>query len=322
MTRHQPEPPADRPGDEQGDGDGNDRGDRRDGGGGARAEAGGAAGAPEGPARPARQGGRRVPIAVAVGVCLGAAVLGSLYPFRWIFIGVILLFLGIAVWELARALAGRGVLVPLPPLFAGVVAMVVGAWLAGPRGLVITFGLTALAVMVWRLSAGIHGYVRDMTAGVFVAAYVPFLAGFAVLMLVPADGADRVVTFIAVTIASDIGGFFAGSLLGRHRMTPAISPKKTWEGLAGSALACVVVGVAMLTLLLQGEWWHGVLLGVFATGSATFGDLVVSMIKRDLGIKDMGGLIPEHGGVMDRLDSLLATAPVTWLLLTLFLDGW
>jgi phosphatidate cytidylyltransferase len=309
VTADRPSPSDDRPGRES---------DNQ----GAASDDANAPGGPRAPGRAGGKAGRRVPVAIGVGVCLGAAVLLSLYPARSVFLGVLVVFLGIAIWELARALAGRSVLVPLPPIFLGMVAMVLGAWLAGSRGLIAAFGLTALAVMVWRLPAGIRGYVRDMTAGVFVAAYVPFLAGFAVLMLAPRDGADRVVTFIAVTIASDIGGFFAGSLAGRHRMAPAISPKKTWEGLAGSAVTCMLVGGVMVALLLQGEWWQGVLLGAVATVTATVGDLVVSMIKRDIGIKDMGGLIPEHGGVMDRLDSLLATAPGTWLLLTLFLDGW
>jgi phosphatidate cytidylyltransferase len=267
--------------------------------------------------------GRRVWVAVGVGLCLGGAVLLSLYVVRWFFLAIMILFLGIAVGELTRALAARGVRVPVPPVALGLLAMVVSAWgagpEAGPEGLITAFGFTSLAVMVWRLPAGVHGYVRDMTAGVFAAAYLPFLAGFAVLMLIPPDGADRIVIFIAVTIASDIGGFFVGSFLGRHKMAPAISPKKTWEGLAGSVVACMLIGGLLLPTLLEGHWWQGVILGAIAAGSATFGDLVVSMIKRDLGIKDMGGLIPEHGGVMDRLDSLLATAPVAWLLLGWFI---
>lgn len=278
-----------------------------------------------GPARPsarpkggAAKAGRRLSVAVGVGVGLGGLVLLSLYLVRWVFLVLLVLFVGVAVGELARALAVRGVRVPVPPVALGLLVTVLAAWSWGTRGLVSAFAFTALAVMVWRLPDGIHGYVRDMTAGVFAAAYLPFLAGFAVLLLVPDDGADRVVTFIAVTIASDIGGYFAGAFLGRHRMTPAISPKKTWEGLAGSVAGCMLVGAVLLPYLFGGYWWQGVVLGVAAAASATFGDLTVSMVKRDLGIKDMGGLIPEHGGVLDRLDSLLATAPVVWLLLTWF----
>ena len=124
-----------------------------------------------------------------------------------------------------------------------------------------------------------------------------------------------------VTVCSDIGGYLVGSLLGRHPMATVISPHKTWEGFAGSALACVVAGVLLLTLLLHGAWWQGVVLGVAAVGAATLGDLVESMIKRDLQIKDMGTVLPGHGGILDRADSLLLTAPVVWALLVVFLSA-
>jgi phosphatidate cytidylyltransferase len=155
------------------------------------------------------------------------------------------------------------------------------------------------------------------TGGVFVALYVPFLASFAMLMLRQEDGPFRVVLFVAVTVASDVGGYVAGVLFGRHRLAPSISPGKTWEGVAGSTLFCLAVGVAGVMILLHGTWWAGLILGIAATVTATLGDLVESMLKRDIGIKDMGSLLPGHGGVMDRLDSLLPTALVSWLVLSL-----
>jgi phosphatidate cytidylyltransferase len=150
---------------------------------------------------------------------------------------------------------------------------------------------------------------------VFVAAYLPFLAGFVVLLLRAEDGVWRVVTFILVTIASDIGGYAAGVRFGKHPMARVISPKKSWEGFAGSAAACMVVGFLSVHYLLDGRWWVGVLLGAVAVVTATLGDLCESVIKRDLGIKDMSNIVPGHGGLMDRLDSLLATVAPTWLLL-------
>lgn len=263
--------------------------------------------------------GRNLPIAVGVGLGLGALVLLTLYTVKVIFLGVVVVFIGLAAIELVRAFAGHGIRIGVPPLLAGGLAMLVGGYVWGPAGLVGAAGLTALAMMLWRMYEGQNGYVRDMTASVFAAAYVPFLAGFVALMLAGDDGADRVVTFIAVTVASDIGGFFAGTFLGRHKMAPAISPKKTWEGFSGSALTCMLCGGLMMPLLLDGTWWQGVILGVAAVCSATLGDLIESMVKRDLGIKDMGTLLPGHGGVMDRLDSLLATAPIAWLAFQVFL---
>ena len=128
-------------------------------------------------------------------------------------------------------------------------------------------------------------------------------------------GVKGILTFIAVTAASDIGGFVAGVLFGRHPMAPVISPKKSWEGFVGSVVFCVAVGVAMVVWVLDADWWIGVCLGLIAVVMATLGDLCESVIKRDLGIKDMSHVIPGHGGLMDRLDSLLATIAPIWLLL-------
>jgi phosphatidate cytidylyltransferase len=169
--------------------------------------------------------------------------------------------------------------------------------------------------MLWRLRGGVAGYVMDATAAVFTIVYVPFLGGFVALLLREDDGALAIVTFILVTIASDIGGYAVGVVAGKHPMAPVISPKKSWEGFAGSAVSCVVVGWLSVSYLLDGRWWVGVLLGLIAVVMATLGDLCESVIKRDLGIKDMSNIIPGHGGLMDRLDSLLATAAPTWLLL-------
>jgi phosphatidate cytidylyltransferase len=169
--------------------------------------------------------------------------------------------------------------------------------------------------MLWRLRGGVDGFVRDATASVFTAVYVPFLAGFVALLLAEEEGALAVVTFVLVTIASDIGGYAVGVLAGKHPMAPVISPKKSWEGFAGSTISCVLAGWVTVVYLLEGEWWVGVVLGLITVVMATLGDLCESVIKRDLGIKDMSAVIPGHGGLMDRLDSLLATVAPTWLLL-------
>jgi phosphatidate cytidylyltransferase len=139
-------------------------------------------------------------------------------------------------------------------------------------------------------------------------------------MLAAPDGPRRVLAFLILPVCSDVGGYLVGVLAGRHPMAPVISPSKTWEGLAGSVTSCVVAGVLVLTLLLHGTWWQGIVLGLAAVAAATLGDLSESMIKRDLQIKDMGRLLPGHGGILDRIDSLLITAPVVWLLLTIFLN--
>jgi phosphatidate cytidylyltransferase len=217
---------------------------------------------------------------------------------------------------LTRALHAGRFAPPLVPLLVGAVVIEGLAWTRGPTGLVVGFLITALAVLLWRLGYGPTGYLKDAAAGVLVALYVPLLAGFAVLMLVPDDGATRVIAFIATVAASDIGGYAAGVLFGKHAMAPSISPKKSWEGFAGSVAACIAVATPIILFALEGPWWGGLVFGTALAFSATIGDLGESLIKRDLGIKDMGDLLPGHGGIMDRLDSLLPSAALAYLLLS------
>ncbi len=261
--------------------------------------------------------GRNLPAAIAVGLGLGAVVLSGLFIRREAFVAVVAVAVCLALWELTQALAVRHVSVPIVPTAVGAVAMTVAAYTAGGQALAVTYLLTSIGIVVWRVAEGPDGALRDVAGGVFAAAYLPLLAGFVVLMLAEPDGARRVLAFIIVTIASDIGGYALGVVAGKHPMAPSVSPKKSWEGFAGSALACVVAGLLLVPLLLGGPWWGGALVGLAAVVMATLGDLGESMIKRDLGIKDMGSVLPGHGGVMDRLDSLVVTAPVVWLLLRL-----
>jgi phosphatidate cytidylyltransferase len=270
---------------------------------------------PSGTPAPVSRAGRNLPAAIASALVLLALIGGSLYFWKTAFVGVVAAAIVIGVWELKEGLGARGIVVPFEPLVVGAVVMLVAAYLGGAPALLAALAVTALGSMLWRLRRGVDGFVRDTTAGVFTAVYVPFLAGFVMLLLKPDDGSLRVLTFILVTIASDIGGYVVGVLAGRHPMAPVISPKKSWEGFAGSAVFCVAAGWATVVYLLHGDAWVGVLLGLVAVVMATLGDLFESVIKRDLGIKDMSAIVPGHGGLMDRLDSLLATAAPIWLLL-------
>jgi phosphatidate cytidylyltransferase len=260
--------------------------------------------------------GRNLPAAITSAVVLLAAIaltLATFDGFPFVFLATAAIWIG--VWELRQGLSARGIVLPWEPVLLGTVAMMFGAWYGGTPPTATALAVTALAVMLWRLRLGVDGFVRDATAGVFAAVYLPFLASFVVLLLRSDDGIWRVLTFILVTIASDIGGYAAGVLFGRHPMAPVISPKKSWEGFAGSAVSSMLVGWLCVDLLLDGSWWVGVLLGAVAVVSATLGDLCESVIKRDLGVKDMSQVIPGHGGIMDRLDSLLATVAPVWLIL-------
>ncbi len=156
---------------------------------------------------------------------------------------------------------------------------------------------------------GAHGYVKDSAASLMIIGYVPLLGSFAALILAGENGPVRIVTFLLIVIMGDTGGYVAGVLFGRHPMAPKISPKKTWEGLVGSVLFGTVAGVLMTVYALGQPFWVGIVLGVCLVAIGTCGDLIESLIKRDLGIKDMSSFLPGHGGVMDRLDSLLIAAP-------------
>ena len=269
--------------------------------------------------------GRDLPAAITSAVVLLAAIAASLVFWKTAFMVIVAIAVVVAVWELRKGFLAKGIDLPEQPLMLGGAVMVLVAYFFGAPALVTATAVTCLAIMLWLLQRGVDGYVMNATASVFTLIYVPFLGSFVALMLAE-DGhpswSDRwdfgvlgILAFILVTIASDIGGYVAGVLFGKHPMAPVISPKKSWEGFAGSMVSCVAAGWALVVYLLEGDWWVGVCLGVIAVVMATLGDLCESVIKRDLGIKDMSQIIPGHGGLMDRLDSLLATVAPVWLLL-------
>jgi phosphatidate cytidylyltransferase len=276
------------------------------------------------PAQDHGRAGRNLPAAITSAVVLVALIIVTLVVWKTLFMVVVAAAVLVAMWELHRGFAAKDIDLPEQPLMAGGVIMVVVAYFYGAPALVTATAVTALVTMLWLLHRGVSGYVQNASASVFALIYVPFLGSFVALLLreggaIHFDGIDAgvkgIFTFIAVTAASDIGGYIAGVLFGRHQMAPVISPKKSWEGFAGSVVFCVAVGVAMIVWVLDADWWVGVLLGLIAVVMATLGDLCESVIKRDLGIKDMSQVIPGHGGLMDRLDSLLATIAPIWLLL-------
>jgi phosphatidate cytidylyltransferase len=265
----------------------------------------------------ARSAGRNLPMAIGVGLGLGALALVSLLTIRATFLIIIGAAVAISVWELQGTLRkARGIRITWIPVGVGSVVTIGLTWPYGPAALGIGVAATTLVCMVWRLPGGADGYLADLTASVFVTVYVGLFAGFATLMLVPDDGAQRILTFLILVVANDVGGYAAGVLAGKHPMAPTISPKKSWEGFGGSVAACMLGGALCVWLLLDGIWWHGLVVGAAIAVTATIGDLTESLIKRDLGVKDMGTLLPGHGGLMDRMDSLLPSAVATWALLS------
>ncbi|MET7287621.1 phosphatidate cytidylyltransferase [Streptomyces sp. NPDC005573] len=275
------------------------------------------------PAPQKKSAGRDLGSAIGVGVGLGVVIIASLFVVKAVFVGVVAVAVVVGLWELTSRLQERkGIKAPLVPLAVGGAAMVVAGYVRGAEGAWVAMALTALAVLVWRMTEPPEGYLKDVTAGVFAAFYVPFLATFVAMMLTADDGPWRVLTFLLLTVVSDTGAYAVGWRFGKHKLAPRISPGKTREGLLGAVLFAMVAGALCMQFLIDGgSWWQGLLLGLAVAASATLGDLGESMIKRDLGIKDMGTLLPGHGGIMDRLDSLLPTAPVVWLLMVVFVGS-
>ena len=270
----------------------------------------------------APRAGRDLPIAIGVGIGLLGAVAASLVVRKEGFIVFVALACGAGLWELAHAVRRRGIALPLVPMLVGTVGILISAYTSGPEALLVAFLLTAGGVVVWRtLDGSGPAALRDAATATFATAYIPFMGGFVMLMLAAPDGAKRVALFVLLSVASDTGGYIAGVMFGRHPLAPTVSPKKTWEGLVGSLLLASGVGAVGISWGLGAAWPLGIGLAVAAVLTSTLGDLSESLLKRDLELKDMGTLLPGHGGVLDRIDSLLLTAPLAYIVLLLAVPG-
>lgn len=265
--------------------------------------------------------GRNLPAAIAIGALLGGTLVATLLfaPRFWVLI--LAVATPIATHEIARRLREVGYVIPFIPLALGGQAML---WLSlpfGARGVLGAFGGTVVLCMIWRLvDQGLNhtpvNYLRDMSAMVMIAVWVPLCMSFAALLVYRDDGPGRVLCLLFPVVFSDIGGYAVGVLFGKHPMAPAISPKKSWEGLGGSLVFGIAAAVFAVTVFLHRPWWVGLPLGLLLVVTGVFGDLIESQVKRDIGIKDMGRILPGHGGIMDRLDALMPAAVMTWIVLT------
>lgn len=274
--------------------------------------------------------GRDLPAAIGVGAGLGAVVVLTLAFLNWGFVALVAVGLCLGAVELHQALGRLGIRTAVVPICVGVAVMVCASYWAAlhPERLmpastvmVSTLALTVIAALVWRMRTGPVGFVRDASGSLFIICYIGLLGSFVPLMLAGDQGVGRVVVFIAAVVFSDIGGYVAGVLFGKHPMAPVISPKKSWEGFVGSIIFSVAMTTVLCVLVLEARFWVGIVLGLVMVTVGTCGDLVESLVKRDVGIKDMSSFIPGHGGVMDRIDSLLLAAPAAWLVMYLLVPG-
>lgn len=271
-------------------------------------------------ARIEKKAGRNLFLAIGVGLLLAAAFVGSLLFVEVVFVWFVAAIVAVAVVELATAFRVAGRRVPQIGVVVGGLAMVAASYYYGAEGLLLSlFGASAM-LTVWRLIEGFAArtpvepktLIRDIFSGLFTLVYVPFLGSFAVLLLNVPNGKWWVFALVLIAVSVDIGAYAAGVTLGKHKMTPRISPNKTWEGFAGAAVAGMVAGVVIAITALDQPWWIGLIFGVLVLLTATGGDLTESLIKRDLNVKDMSNWIPGHGGLLDRLDSLLPSTVVAY----------
>jgi phosphatidate cytidylyltransferase len=262
--------------------------------------------------------GRDLILAIVIGLAFGAGLLGSLLFIKALFVPFALAAALLGVYELSRALRASGRRVDVIPQLIAATFLVLSAYFAEPWLSWVVLFVAVAFVIVWRLIGQMmvqdgrtYGAVlSDAVIAGFVQIYVPFLAGVALILLVQEGGQWWVLSFIAIAVAADTGAYAAGLAFGRHPMAPRISPKKTWEGFGGAVLASLVAGVLLAIFLLDLPWWAGLIFGAAVLLTATLGDLGESMLKRDLGIKDMSSWLPGHGGLLDRLDSILpSTVP-------------
>ncbi len=271
--------------------------------------------------------GRDLPAAIAVGSGLFVLVVATLLWFHPGFIALIVVLTSLGAFELHQALQRVGMRSAVVPVVIGNVAIIGGSYAAAelqpvtnlPWHVVLFgfLGVTVLVALIWRMFGGADGYVRDSAASLFIISYVPLLASFVGLILASPHGAAKVVAVFLAISGTDTGGYAVGATLGKHPMVPLISPKKTWEGFAGSLGLASVATILMVVYGMGEPWWYGLILAVVVVVAGTAGDLIESMIKRDVGIKDMSSFLPGHGGVLDRLDSTLVAAPAAWIVFAL-----
>ena len=258
--------------------------------------------------------GRNLPAAIGVGVVLLGVVLGGLFWYEPLLVVVVMALSGIGCWEVARATSAARVHIPQLPLYLASVLLPASAVLGGIEALGFSYMACLLVIMLVRFTEGPAKAAASIMTSVFITSWIPLLLSFALLILAEDKGQWLVAAILLLAVSNDTFGYIAGVLFGKHPMAPKISPKKSWEGFAGSMAGSMAIACLAMYYWMDMPWWTGLVLGFFTTIAATTGDFAESMVKRELGIKDMSSLLPGHGGIMDRLDSILFVVPLGYLI--------
>jgi phosphatidate cytidylyltransferase len=262
-----------------------------------------------------KRAGRKLLPSIGVSIALLLIVWSSLAFYREIFAALVALAMILGVREMVKALQSADIHLSFPALAIASIGMAAAAWLGGVNGLAVATAISLPWLLALLLIKGPEHFVRNASAYALTLIYIPFLAGFLILLARPQNGFEQVMTFVVLIACNDTFAYFTGLAFGKHTMAPKISPKKTWEGFIGAIIFTTLAGAASFHYILDAQIWLGALAGLLVVISGTVGDLTESAIKRDLAIKDMGDLLPGHGGILDRLDSILFAAPTLWLAL-------
>lgn len=274
--------------------------------------------------------GRSLSMSIAVGLLLGGAFLLSVLIYKELFMVLAAAAAGIGAWELSTALRIKGWYVPRVPSVVGAVLIMPAAFYGGAEAQWLVSLATVAALIIWRTAhllwerrqAPMQAFLstlRDFAASAFVVIYLPLMTSFGILLLRrPEDGALWVIAYVATVSMIDTMGYLVGRKLGKHQMAPGVSPKKSIEGLMASIIAGTATSFAFIIWGFNGAWWQALLFAAVMLLAAVFGDLAESLIKRDLGVKDMSSLLPGHGGMMDRLDSILPASLIAYLFASIF----
>ena len=264
-----------------------------------------------------KRAGRKLFPSIAVSLTLVALVWFALAYRREIFAVVVAVAVLLGIREIVRAFNASGIYISSAGLMIAALALSYATWNGGVAGLAVATAIAIPVLLIQLLTRGPEGFVASATATTFSLLYLPFLAGFLILLGRTSTGLERVMTFVVLVGCNDTFGYIVGVLIGKHPLVPKISPKKSWEGLIGSLVFTTAGGILSFTYILEMQWWIGAVVGLMIVFTATCGDLIESAMKRDLALKDMGSLLPGHGGMLDRLDSVLISAPALWLALEL-----
>lgn len=262
----------------------------------------------------ASKAGRNLPAAITVGLALGAVLAVGLFFLPFILVILASAAVTVGTWEVCQGLnQKRGMGVPTIPAVGTAFFMPFAAYYGGGQWLIFTVVASMLVLIAWRLVGERDGMIMSIMGSIFVMSWVPFMISLALLLYREDSGPGKVFTILLMAIGNDTWGYIAGVRWGKTPMAPKISPKKTWEGFAGSMIGSMVVGV-LCTFVIDVPWWYGPIVAFFLVIASTAGDLGESMVKREIGIKDMSNILPGHGGVMDRLDSIVFAIAIGYVI--------